>query len=182
MEVSGDELAGVVDLFGALRRGELERALAELAFKRDGEFDPDGFAEDVDAALDTYHLLAVDRSAVERDADGSAADARSPGGDEPDPDEATWLVAGPLAFPELPDGATDLPHVMEPDERGVDREAVARAAEERFRTDAASAAESGDTDRIAELLDASYELESWAAVDLSAARERLDAAESSGTN
>lgn len=161
MDLESDELAGVVDLFGALTRGELERALAELAFKREGEFDPDGFAGEIDAALESYHLLAVDEAAVGT-ATGDGA--------------AEWLVVGPVAFPELPEGAEDLPHVMDVGKRDVTREAVGRAAEKRFRADAAAAVGAGDDDRIAELLDVSYELEAWAPVDLSVARQRLDAA------
>jgi hypothetical protein len=160
MDVTADELAGVVDLFGALTREELQAAAAELAFKADGDFEPDAFADDVDDALHTYHLLAVENDAVE----GT------------DAGEGPWLVAGPIAFPELPEGAADLPHIMDLAERSVDRAAAGQAAESRFRADAATAVESGDADRIAELLDVSYELEAWAPVDLAAARERLDAA------
>lgn len=160
MDVGADELAGVVELFGALTRPELERALAELAFKRVGEFDPAGFADAIDAALDSYHLVAVDDGAV---SSGNGT-------------EDEWVVVGPVAYPELPDDAADLPHIMDPTERAVDRPAVGRAAEEQFRTDAAAAVAAGDEARIAELLDVSYELEAWAPVDLAAARARLDAA------
>jgi len=161
MDVTADELAGLVDLFGALTREELQAAAAELAFKADGDFEPTAFADDVDDAIHSYHLLAVDAAAVD---DGSVDG------------DATWLVAGPLAFPDLPDGAGDLPHIMDVDQRTVDRAAVGRAAEERFRGEAATAAESGDAERVEDLLDVSYELEAWAPVDLAAARERLDAA------
>lgn len=161
MDVTADELAGVVDLFGALTRAELQTAAAELAFKRDGDFEPEAFADDVAAARRSYHLLAVPSAAVA--GEPSEADA-----------EPTWLVAGPLAFPELPEDATDLPHILEATERRVDREAVVRAAEERFRGDAATAVSAGDEARMAELRDVSYELESWGAVDLDQARARLD--------
>ncbi len=163
MEVTPDELAGVVDMFGALTRAELQDAAAELAFKADGAFEPDAFAADVDDALHSYHLLAVGPDAVE------GVDTNADAGD-------TWLVAGPIAFPTLPDGAADLPHIMDVDERTVDRAAAGRAAEEQFRADAAAAAEGGDTDRVASLLDVSYELEAWGPVDLAAARDHLDAA------
>jgi hypothetical protein len=161
MEVSRDELAGIVDLFGALTRSELQDAAAELAFKRDGEFEPDAFGADVEAAIRSYHLLEAPADAV------SATTA--------DPD-AGWLVPGPIAFPELPDAAADLPHILDVDDRAVDRPAVARAAEERFRADAAAAVDAGTPERLAELRDVSYELESWGGVDLSAVRDGLDAA------
>ncbi len=53
-DVTHDELAGVVDLFGALTREELAEARSELAF-RQGEEEPDPAA--VDAALEEYALV-----------------------------------------------------------------------------------------------------------------------------
>lgn len=177
MDLSADELAGIVDLFGALTREELQEAAAEVSFKRKGEFEPEAFAEDVDDAVRSYHLLRVDAEAVDGPGrDDGGDDGKDGGGDGGGPDEGDWLVPGPIAFPTLPDGATDLPHILEATDRTVDREAAGRAAEERFRADAASAAEAVDDDRIAELLDVSYELEAWAPVELGAARDRLDAA------
>lgn len=49
-----DELAGIVDLFGALTREELAEARSELAF-RQGREEPDPAA--VDAALEAYALV-----------------------------------------------------------------------------------------------------------------------------
>jgi len=43
------------------------------------------------------------------------------------------------------------------------------------------AAKSGDGDRVAALVDVSYDLEAWSGADLSALRERLDAV-GDGTN
>jgi hypothetical protein len=151
MDPTPDELAGVVDLFGALTRTELCEGLAELAFKRGEEYDPDAFEGNVDDALRSYHLAAVDADVGE-----------------------SLLVVGPAAFPELPDGATDLPHILDVSERDPDREAAGTATAQRFRQDAATAIADGDTDRIRALLDVSYELEAWGDVDLSAARERMD--------
>lgn len=162
MDLTPDDLAGVVDVFGALTRDELGEALAELAFKRGEDYEPEGFDDEIAAAERDYYLLAVDGAAVIA-------------GDVPDA-AAEVLVPGPVAFPSLPEGATDLPHIQDIDEREVDREAVGRAAEERFRADAAAAVEADDPERVADLLDVSYELEAWAPVDLAAARDRLDAA------
>jgi len=152
MEVTGDELAGIVDLFDALTREELGRALVELAYKDGEDLDPSAFDADVDAAVESYHLVAHDPAE----------------GDE------TLLVPGPVAFPELPEGASDLPHIMGVPGRSIDREALGETAEKRFRTDTARAVADGDEERIAELLDVSYELEVWGPVELSTARERLD--------
>lgn len=164
MEVSRDELAGIVDLFGALTRAELQDAAAELAFKRDGAFEPEAFAADVEVAIRSYHLVEAPSAAVTVPKPDAAED----------PD---WLVPGPIAFPELPDDASDLPHILDVDDRAVDRPAVARAAEERFRADAASAVDAGDPERLAELRDVSYELETWGSVDLSTLRSGLDSAD-----
>lgn len=161
MEVSGDDLAGIVDLFGALTRVELRDGLAELAFKRGEDYDPDAFDPAIDSALRTYHLVAVPPADV--DASFSAS-------------EDPILVVGPAAFPALPEGAPDLPHILEIDDRSVDRAVAGRAAEEQFRADAARAIAGGDDERVARLVDVSYELDLWAPVSLEDARARLDAA------
>jgi hypothetical protein len=141
-----DELAGVVELFGALRRPELEEALSELAYRR-GEDPPDGL---IDAATEGFVLVVFE-------ADGERL-----------------LAPGPAAFPTPPEGAEDLPHILDVEGRSVDRERVGRAAEERLRAAAARAVADGDADRAAELLDVSYDLESWAPIDLAGLRDRLD--------
>ena len=157
LDVDGDALAGVVDLFGALTRAELERALEELAYKLGSE-PPDTGA--VDRAVERYALVTYG-------ADG--------GDGEPDADDGgtELLVPGPSAFPTLPPGAEDLPHIMEVPSREVDREAVGRAVEERFRADVARALASGDDDLVERLLDVSYDLDAWG-LDLAELRDRLD--------
>lgn len=145
-----DELAGVVDLFGGLTRDELERALRELAF-RDGDEAADAdVADAVEAARRDLALVAVERD-----------------GDD-------LLVPGPTAFPVLPDGGEDLPHILDVTERDVDRAVAGRAAAEHLRGQAARAAAAGDVDRMEHLLDATYDLEAWADVDAGDVRERLD--------
>ncbi len=153
MELSGDELAGVVDLFGALTRAELGEALAELAYKQGEAYDPDGFATEIETAVDRYHLVELDAGLVT---------------DEP------VLVAGPGAFPTLPAGAADLTHILDIDPRAVDRSTAGEAVLDRFRADAAAAVDAADPERVEHLVDVSYELEAWANVDLSAERDHLD--------
>lgn len=157
MEPTPDELAGVVDLFGALAPAELRRGLAELAFKRGEEHDPGSFTDTVAEAVHSYHLVAVDPADA-----GVAVSA------------GEVLVAGPVAFPELPEGARDLPHILDVSGRDPDQEGAAAAAAERFRRDAATAVDEEDSERIHALVDASYELEAWGGLDLSATRERMD--------
>ena len=142
-----DELAGIVDLFGALERSTLRQACVELAYKRGADREPAGFDDVIESAVADYHLLALD-------------------GDV--------LVSGPVAFPELPEGATDLPHILDAESRTIDRDRLAAVAQKRFRADAAAAVEAGDSERIEHLLDISYELEVWAPVELDDARRRLD--------
>lgn len=148
MELSPDEIAGVVDLFGALPPDGLRRSLAELAFKRGEDRTPADFDEVVDAAIESYHLLAL-------------------GGEDP------LLIVGPVAFPTLPEDAGDLPHIIDAERRNVDRDRLATTARRRFRADADSALDDGDSERIEALLDVSYELEAWAPVDIEATRDRL---------
>jgi hypothetical protein len=154
--LTDDELAGIVDLFGALRRPELAAAVSELAYRR-GE-DPPDVEEAVETACSAYVLVAV-----------------------PDEGERELLAVGPGAFPTLPEGAEDLPHILDVEPRSLDRAPVGRVAEERLRADAARAVAAGDRDRIATLRDVTYELEAWAPVALERLRGRLDDA-LDGTN
>lgn len=152
MDLSPDELAGIVDLFGALDRPTLRRGCVELAFKQGEDREPEHFDAAIDDAVESYHLLALEESGTE------------------------LLVPGPVAFPTLPEGARDLPHILDVAEQTLDRQRLGDAAERRFRDDAAEAIETDDSERIADLLDVSYELEVWAPVELSGARTRLDEA------
>jgi len=145
MDLSGDDLAGIVDLFGALTREQLRTALDELAYRRGVE--PPG-EDRVDAAVESYALFEYD----------------PPDGDEP------LVVAGPAAFPTVPEGGEDLPHIMDVADRSVDREALGRAAVERL---AAAGDADPDPEERERLLDLTYDLEAWAPVDATAVRERL---------
>lgn len=158
MDVSADEIAGVVDIFTAVTRAELGRGLSELAFKRGENCDPDAFESEIDAALSTYHLVAVEAKEAGIDVEDAV------------------LVAGPVAFPELPSGATDLPHILDVGERTIERATAAEAAKRRFEREAATAVNDDDGTMVAALLDASYELEAWGNVDLAGVRSRLEAA------
>jgi predicted ArsR family transcriptional regulator len=79
-----------------------------------------------------------------------------------------------VAFPTLPDGAEDLPHILDVPTRTVDRDALAEAAERQLRADAARAVDADDDERIERLLDVSYDLETWGSTDVSGVRSRLD--------
>jgi len=142
-----DELAGMVDTFGALDRAELEQACSETAFRRGEEFDEDAVETAIDDAIEGYALVEYDGR----------------------------LVSGPAAFPTLPDGAEDLPHILDVERRDVSREAVASAVAERFEREVHEAILTGDEAACADLLDLSYEVESWGPVALGNARDRLDA-------
>ncbi|MBX0302403.1 DUF7109 family protein [Haloarcula salinisoli] len=172
MELTPDELAGVVDVVGPVTREELVQACGELAFKRGEDVDSDAFEAAIDDALSTYHVIAVDSEAqraskrsgetAERDHDADA--------------DAPLVVVGPAAFPEIVEGAADLPHILDVPARDPSTETVAAAAEQRFREDAAEAVRAGDDERIQALLDVSYDLEAWGPVELAEARGLLDEA------
>lgn len=72
------------------------------------------------------------------------------------------LVAGPAAFPTLPDGAGDLPHILDVPERELDRETLGECVIERLRDEE-------DSELTREV---SYDVEAWAPVDASAIREQ----------
>jgi hypothetical protein len=151
-EATFDELAGVVDLFGALTRAELERALDELAFKRGQSTDRGALSATVDEAIARYYLVEYE-----------AEDVRE-----------TLLAVGPAAFPTLPAHAEDLPHILDVASRTVDRESLAPQVRDRFRADAAQAVDGGEVDQIQRLLDVSYDLEAWGPIDVAEERDRLD--------
>ena len=147
MSRTKDELAGVVDLFGALTRPELSQALAELAFKQGKSVDESAFESVIDGAVEDYYL-------VEADHDGE-----------------TVLVPGPVAFPSVPENGEDLPHIMDVPERDVDRTGLGERTRDRLRTDADAVVEDGDEERASHLIDVSYDLEAWAPVETAAVRE-----------
>jgi len=149
MSRTRDELAGVVELFGALTGAELEQALFELAFKQGKEVDEDAFAAEIEGAIEEYYLVETD-------------------------DEEPLLIAGPVAFPSLPENATDLPHILDVEDRQVDRAAAAETVADRLLADAQAAADAEDAERAATLVDVSYDLEAWAPVAVDDVRETLD--------
>lgn len=143
---TADELAGIAGMFGALRPDELQECCAELAYRETGEVPADAaIAAAIDDARDAYHLVGMDGV----------------------------LLPGPAAFPQLPPFAEDLPHLVDVEERDVDR----TAAGERVREAIAEELEAGvDPERAAELAQLCYDLEAWADVDAGALRERCSAA------
>jgi hypothetical protein len=153
MELSGDDLAGVVDALGALTRAELGRALAELAFKQGEETDPEEFDDLIDAAIDEYQLIRITGQSGEED---------------------PLVIVGPSAFPTRPAGTQDLRHILDIDDREIDRERAGEAATDRLREEAALAIETGDTETIKTLIDVSYDIEAWAPVTLGEVRDHLD--------
>jgi hypothetical protein len=166
MDVTGDELAGVVDLFGGLTEDQLARALAELAFKQGDEHDPSTFEDDIEDAVADYRLVELDPAELDAD-DRDAANLDS-AADDP------ILVVGPAALPRLPESASDLQHILDAPQREIPSRIAGERAADRFRQEAATAIDDGDQSRVATLLDVSYDIEAWAPVDLAAERERLN--------
>ncbi len=152
MDATPDELAGVVDLFGGLTRGELEDALAEVAFRAGDSVDDGVLRVRIDEAVDAFALVRYDHDET----------------DEP------LLVAGPAAFPTTPDHAEDLPHILDVETRRLDRETLAAVVSERFDRAVDRAVADGDDERGARLIEVSYDLEAWGSIDASDQRDRLD--------
>lgn len=153
MEFSGDDLAGVVDSFGALTRAQLRDALTELVFKQGTDPNPAAFDEAIDEAIDQYQLIRLDSK-------GSNTDS--------------LLIAGPSAFPTRPEGTQDLRHILDIESTGIDRERAGEAATGRLREEAVLAIGMSDTETIMRLTDVSYDIEAWAPVDLGEVRAYLD--------
>jgi hypothetical protein len=155
-EATHDELAGVVDLFDALTREELEQALVEIAYRRGRDVREDVVADAVAEAVRGYYLVALPAPAVE----GVVA-----------AEEA--LVVGPVAFPMLPAEGEDLPHILDIPDRSVDHAVAAEQVAQRLREEVEGAVDDGNEDRAATLVDVTYDAEAWGSIDLTATRERL---------
>ena len=155
-EATHDELAGVVDLFEALTREELEQALVELAYRQGEDVREDAVAAAVEEATRDYYLVPLPAELVVGDVDAETA-----------------LAVGPVAFPMLPPDGEDLPHILDVPARSVDRDAAAETVAERLRADAEDAIDADDAERAAQLADVTYDLEAWGSVDLRETRERL---------
>jgi len=152
MSTTHDELAGVVDLFGALTRAELTAALDELAFKRGQDVDEAALGSAIESAIDAYALVEY-----------QPAESAEP-----------LVAVGPTAFPTLPPNAEDLPHILDYDRRSVDRDRLAEQVSHRLTSDAKATADAADAARAAELLDVSYDIEAWASVDTEGVRSALE--------
>ena len=159
-----DSLAGIVDLFGWLTPTELTRAVDELAFKRRETVESDTVETLVDDAVDAYVLVSAPLGALEENVSEAETIAS---GDDP------ALAAGPVAFPTRPDGATDLPHILDVTSRTVVRDVLADAVLERLSRESVAAITSDDAARLETLADVTYDLEAWAAVDVSRVRDRI---------
>jgi len=148
MVLSADEVAGVVDLFGALPRDVLHRAVEELAFREGADVESERIEATIEEGLQSYALLEVEL------------------------DGETLLAPGPTAFPEMPTGATDLPHILDESSREVPPGAIERSLRMRL---AGAAADITDVARAEELIDVTYAAEAWAGLDLTDVRNRLEA-------
>ncbi|GGM68293.1 hypothetical protein J2752_002092 [Halarchaeum rubridurum] len=175
MPLDPDELAGVCDLFGGLTRDELAGAVADLAARRGGDHDPAAHEAAVADARAAYALLDVDSGGI----DGVDADE-------------SLLVPGPRAFPTLPSGGEDLPHLLDAPRRDVPRDVVETALRARLAADVAAlddadegdeAADGEDGDADAErdveppdpavLIDVTYDAAALTGTDFADVRERI---------
>lgn len=148
MELSGDELAGIVDQFGALRPSTLRRAIHEAAFRAGEDLEQETIQTWIDEAHAKFTLLSVEL------------------------DDGEYVVPGPRAFPTVPAEATDLPHVLDVDSVQVPGDAIETGVRNKL---AAAASGVEDPDRVEELIDVTYDAEAWAGTDLADVRDRLQA-------
>jgi len=162
-----DELAGVVDLFGGMTRDELADALLELAFKRGQDVDEDAVEATISDAIEDYYLVEIPAEYV---LDHDAED-ENPHDDGQDPADMI-LVPGPAAFPTLPEGGEDLPHILDAPRRTIDREVLGASIVNQLQAEAE--ADHVDDERARYVIDVTYDAEAWASVDLGAVRDSLE--------
>ncbi|MFB6254806.1 MAG: hypothetical protein ABEI06_09355 [Halobacteriaceae archaeon] len=150
MDISSDELAAIVDLFDGMTHQELHKACKELAARKGRDYNHDQVSQVIQAAIESYHLVAIDS------------------------EEGSFLLSGPVAFPQLPEHGDDLPHILDIPDRDLTKSVVVDAVEQQFRKDAAQAVNRADVDRIQTLIDISYDLEAWGPMTLQKVRNKLD--------
>ncbi|MFB6360474.1 MAG: hypothetical protein ABEH59_04045, partial [Halobacteriales archaeon] len=85
MELTPDELAGIVDGFGGLTRSELRTAIEDLAARSGSTVDPDASGTAIEGAIQEYYLIALDPA---------VALTEPPAGEA-----APVLIPGPAALP-----------------------------------------------------------------------------------
>jgi hypothetical protein len=158
MSTTHDEVAGVVDLFGALTRSELTRALDELAFKQGEEVNETALESAIETTVEAYALVEYE-PATATDEDATSG---------------TLLTVGPTAFPTLPSNAEDLPHILGYERRSVDRQRLADQVRERLTAEAETAVDAEDAERATELVDVSYDIETWTTVETADVRSLLE--------
>lgn len=140
-ELSAAEIAGIADLFEGLTRDELKTAIQELSYRQDTEYtDIEGH---IDSAIAKLVLVPVEMD-----------------------DGTCFLAPGPAAFPQIPEGGEDIPHILDIEPRDIPREKIGTAAEEHIRQQAAHAIATEDSERAAEILDRSYDITAFAPVDI----------------
>ncbi|MFA9517716.1 hypothetical protein ACERIT_10945 [Halopenitus sp. H-Gu1] len=155
-------VAGIVDLFDALTRSELRRALSELAFKRGMEIDDEAIRETINRSIREYALVSVGDETDESDADAA--------------DDGDLLLVGPTAFPVLPPNAEDLPYILDVPDREIDRDRAGKHVRRRLTEEVEAAIEDDESARLAILLEVTYDLESWAPVEIDDLRDRIEEA------
>jgi hypothetical protein len=148
MELSGDELAGIVDQFDGLTEPALQSAIHEAAFRAGADLDVETIDSWIDEAHAEFTLLSVEL------------------------DDGEYVVPGPRAFPTVPEMATDLPHVLDVEPVEIPEDTIERGIRNEL---AAAASRVEDSDRAHELIDVTYDAEAWAGTDLSDVRDRLRA-------
>ncbi|WP_435098232.1 DUF7109 family protein [Halarchaeum sp. P4] len=173
MDLDPDELAGVCDLFGGLTRAELATAVEELAFRRGVDFECETHDAAVEAAREAYALVVLEASSEDDALDAYVRSVL----DDAGLDASTPLVVpGPRAFPVVPDGGADLPHILDVERRDVPEDALEAAIRERLESEVAALAD-GDLDpsRADLLLDVTYDAEASTGGDFECVRAELDA-------
>ncbi|MFW5965140.1 MAG: DUF7109 family protein [Halodesulfurarchaeum sp.] len=146
MDLTGDDLAGILQEFGGLSPAELRQAIAETTFRAGEELPEEHIEAAVSAAIEEFSILPV---AVEK---------------------RELLVAGPRAFPDPPEAAADLRHILEVSPREIPEAAREAALRERLENELTL---SPGPERASELIEMTYDAEAWLAIDLSEVRSRL---------
>jgi hypothetical protein len=148
MKLTLDELAGAVDLFGGLTRDELIQGCEDICARSGEVIDFELMDEKIENAIEKYYLIELK--------------------------ERGLLVIGPVALPKLPEGGEDLPHLIQVENRSIDKKEIEKVVFERIEEEIKNNSLEEDLESLEILLDICYDIEIWSSGGMEETRKVLE--------
>lgn len=148
MKLTLDELAGAVDLFGGLTREELIQGCEDICARSGEVIDFEFINDKIENAIKKYYLVELK--------------------------ERGLLVIGPVALPKLPEGGEDLPHLIQVENRLINKKEIEKIVFERMEEEIKVNSFEEDLESLERLLDICYDIEIWSSGGIEEARKALE--------